>query len=299
MTRSDDETTNSDADLSTISSEIAGLREELVEIEKVANDQSEVRRVQRAHLIVAIGVVSAFATLYSAPQGGISIASFWSSNEPIYPLLVHSCLFLVYIPIHLYTITLWSLSSETWADQLHEFFLPFSNLILLCGSLPLILFVILDLNLSYRWVKLNAVTYIIAEAIVLYYPAIKHAEAFKETMSEIQTDSKSRRIRVSTRPSGDSPRVRVKNNSDEKIAGENIELRIETPESIEIENVVHATKSGSGYILHDDIDADDFARIPIKIDPLPTAKYDDYRGENVTVDILFNGEKASTEQFKL
>lgn len=108
MTEDEGERPNSDleTDSSTVSNEISELREDLTEIEEKWRKSSEITRVQRAHLIVAVGVVGAFATLYTLPEEPFQFDVFWTSQDPIYALLIYVILFLIYIPIHLYTITI-------------------------------------------------------------------------------------------------------------------------------------------------------------------------------------------------
>jgi len=328
---------NLQTDVSAVSDEIAGLREDLTEIQDARKKRSEITRVQRAHLIVAIGVVSAFATLYTPPEGPFQFNVFWASQEPIYALLLHAVLFMIYIPTHLYTITVWTLPTEAKLDKIHDLVLPFANLFLLMGSLPLVLLLILKVDLpsfsistqqifsypsglaplltvlfdqsisesvylssnSLLTVAATPVTYILIEIIVFAYPAYRYARAFEKNMSKIQTGSKSRRLSLGTGSSGDSARVTITNSNDQEVPGQDIKLEIETPRGVVVDDVRHATEVDSGYLLLDDLGPEESLRLPIEIDTIPGVKYDDYRGKEVEVVVFIKGNKTSTERFTL
>lgn len=339
MSREENQSSNSGlkTDLSIVSDEIASLREELVDLQESRQQFSKIKRVQRAHLMVAIGVVGAFATLYDLPDGSLQLSVFWTSNNPMYPLMIHAILFMVYIPAHLHMITVWSLPMEGRWDKIHELVLPFANLFLLLGSLPLVLLIILGLDvpsleisiqqiLSYPpeleillfilvnyWISegvslfsenitlivATPTNYILGEIIVFAYPAYRYAKAYEQNMSKIQTGSKSRRLSLSTGSSGDSARIRITNSNSQEVSGENIKLEIDTPDGVEVQNVRHATEDGSGYILHDDLEPNESIRIPIELENIPGVKYEYYRGEEVKVEIFIDGERTSTERFTL
>lgn len=137
------------------------------------------------------------------------------------------------------------------------------------------------------------------EVIVFAYPAYRYARAVEETMSKIQTGSKSRRLRINTGPSSDSARVTITNPTGQKISGEEIRLKIDTPWGIEVDNVEHATKTDSGYTLTDDLDSEDDIPIPIRLDVVPGVKYDEYQGEEIKVEVFMGEEYTSTERFVL
>jgi hypothetical protein len=99
--------------------------------------------------------------------------------------------------------------------------------------------------------------------------------------------------------SGESAKVRITNSSDQEVQGEYVKLQIDTPRGVEVENVRHATETDSGYRLIDNLEPGESIRIPLVLNPIPGIKYEDYRGEVVNVEVFINGEKESTEQFKL
>ncbi|ARS90787.1 hypothetical protein B1756_14365 [Natrarchaeobaculum aegyptiacum] len=297
-------------------------------MQETRRKRSETTRVQRAHLLVAIGVIGAFATFYNPSEDPIQLDVFWTASEPIYALLIHVVLFMAYIPAHLYTITAWTLPTETRLDKLHDLVLPFANLFLLLGSLPLVLMIILNIDFSalpsvriaalqttlfsqpisesvypasnsFIILAVTPVSYILVEIIVFAYPAYRYARAFEENMSNIQTGSRSRRLHLSTGSSGDSARVTITNSNDQEVSGEDIKLEIDTPRGVIVEDVRHATEADSGYRLVDDLAPDESIRLPIELGEIPGVKYDDYRGEEVEVDVFIHGEKTSTERFTL
>lgn len=309
---SEDQSSTSDLEtgVSIFSDEIAGLRDDLTEIEESRRKRSEVTRVQRAHLIVALSVIGSFVTLYTSSDGPFQLQFLWTTRDPIYALLIHAVLFMIYVPTHLYLITTWTLPAETKLDAIHDLVLPFVNLFLLLGSLPLVLLIALDLDflsilenirlLSDSSILLiNPISYILMEIVVFTCPAYKYAKAVEKNMSDIQTGSKSRRLHLSAGPSGDSARVTVTNNSDHEVAGEDIRLEIETPRGVIVEDIRHTKETDSGYELLDDLESRDSVRLPIELGEIPGVKYNDYRGSEVKVDILINGEQVSTEKFTL
>lgn len=232
--------------------------------------KNEIRRVERAHLIVAIGVASAFIGLFSSTPANFKPGAclIGRQSDLVCALGINAFFSMLYIPAKLVTITIRPLPLAEDLEDLNDLVLPFVHVMVFIGSIPLIILLLFGFNLSFKGL---APSYFIIQFLLLFIPASRYAKQYEKTMGRIEAATTNRRVLITSGFTGDAGRLILTNTTNEAIPPSEIEIQAKSvPQGIEI-NIGQTVDRNGHWELIDELGPNETRPLPVHTEMVPGA----------------------------
>lgn len=273
--------------------EIEGMREDISKYKEEERARAEnnrqrsrERRVENIHILVALAVFSAYL---SGLPANLSNTEFGGVFE------LFGIISIIYLGLKISTISVRPVWDPKPLAMFDGYCLPIIYVVLLWGS---VITLFLDSLPAVARPLLNLVSlklFILLEFIILIVLGMLYVRVYGRAMG-IQTTSTDR-IRVfSGGPHGDSLEVILRNETHQRIPKEDIRIRVEAPEDVEIVDVQPAVEVDEGWMPA--IDLEPNQRFKISINVSPEEDRTEAAEETFTITTAF-GDAIQTETLKI
>lgn len=204
------------------------LREHLEE----QKSRQEIQRAENIHILVALGVLSAFVALSTTREVALpTLTCVFYSNELTCILFFHALLSLLFIPLKLATITVLPFYSPKWVRNIDHKYLPMLHVFIFMGSLPALVILAAGYNPTHPYLVLG---YFAIEGIVLIIPAVIYGLKFQKKVSDLNTTATDREVIVAGSGSGDAAELHVENPTEDRIAKDEIRFTVDSPPGLTV-----------------------------------------------------------------